>query len=214
MRRTNSGGEETREDRVVRGRREGRSGGLLSPSLGVLSFFLSGTSRFFEACMRATLTSMQTRSHQPPSLPPSLPPSPFPSNPTPRGRVARAAPNTRVLAQGRARPRGRRHLVRQVGVGAAVEQEPHDLDVAVPGGLHQRRGAGVLPVRATVMRRRMLGAEGGGGIGWTRLDSSSEKERVGPTKEMNRERPWLSWQGESGVQSYDLGGAGSIPAMP
>jgi hypothetical protein len=26
--------------------------------------------------------------------------------------------------------------------------------------------------------------------------------------------PWLRWQGESGVQSYDLDGVGSIPAMP
>ncbi len=26
--------------------------------------------------------------------------------------------------------------------------------------------------------------------------------------------PWLSWQGESGVQSCDLDGVGSVPAMP
>jgi hypothetical protein len=26
--------------------------------------------------------------------------------------------------------------------------------------------------------------------------------------------PWLSWQGESGVQSFDLDGVGSIPAIP
>ena len=73
--------------------------------------------------------------------------------------------HARVPAQGRARPRGRRHLVRQVGVGAAVEQEPHDLDVAVLGGHHQLRDF-VLPVRAAVMRRRMLGAEGREGMGF------------------------------------------------
>jgi hypothetical protein len=26
--------------------------------------------------------------------------------------------------------------------------------------------------------------------------------------------PWLNWQGERGVQSYDLDGLGSMPAMP
>ncbi len=26
--------------------------------------------------------------------------------------------------------------------------------------------------------------------------------------------PWLSWQGESGVQSFDLDGVGSIPTIP
>ncbi len=30
----------------------------------------------------------------------------------------------------------------------------------------------------------------------------------------NNEAPWPSWQGKSGVPSYDLDGVGSIPAMP
>jgi hypothetical protein len=29
-----------------------------------------------------------------------------------------------------------------------------------------------------------------------------------------RPPPWPSWQGESGVQSFDLDGVGSIPAIP
>ena len=61
-----------------------------------------------------------------------------------------------------------------------VEQGLHDLDVAVPGGHAQRRDA-VLPVRTAVMRRRMLGAEGGGGIGWIRVRPSRRPSMGGCT---------------------------------